>query len=83
MISKARIKFIKSLQNKKVRDEERLFVIEGDKLITEFLIAKVPIKMLLGKPEFLQGPRAVRRQRAGPRAGHHRGYRDCQGRLHP
>jgi len=54
MISKARIRFIKSLQNKKVRDEERLFVIEGDKLITEFLIAKVPIKILLGKPEFLK-----------------------------
>jgi TrmH family RNA methyltransferase len=54
MISKTRIKFIKSLQNKKVRDEEKLFVIEGDKLVREFLIAKVPIKILLGKPEFLK-----------------------------
>jgi TrmH family RNA methyltransferase len=54
MISKSSIKFIKSLQNKKVRDEERLFVIEGDKLIKEFLIANVPIKMLVGKPEFLK-----------------------------
>jgi rRNA methylases len=44
---------MKSLQNKKVRDEERLFVIEGDKLVKEFLIANLPIKMLLAKPEFL------------------------------
>jgi TrmH family RNA methyltransferase len=55
MISKSRIKFIKSLQNKKVRDEERLFVIEGDKLVREFLSANVPVKILLGKPEFLDG----------------------------
>jgi rRNA methylases len=55
MISKSRIKFIKSLQNKKVRDAERLFVIEGDKLVKEFLTAKVPIKMLFAKPEFLNG----------------------------
>jgi TrmH family RNA methyltransferase len=53
MLSKTRIKFIKSLQNKKVRDEERLFVIEGDKIVKEFLIANLPIKMLLARPEFL------------------------------
>ncbi len=55
MISKTRIKFIKSLQNKKVRDEERLFVIEGDKLVKEFLSANFPIKMLVAKHEFLSG----------------------------
>ena len=53
MISKAKIKFIKSLQNKKIRDAEKLFVIEGDKLVKEFLIAKVKVKILLAKPEFL------------------------------
>lgn len=53
MISKAKIKFIKSLQNKKIRDTEKLFVIEGDKLVKEFLIAKVTVKILLAKPEFL------------------------------
>jgi TrmH family RNA methyltransferase len=42
MLSKSRIKFIKSLQNKKARDEERLFVIEGDKLVKEFLSSNVP-----------------------------------------
>jgi len=58
MISKTRIKFIKSLQNKKVRDEERLFVIEGDKLVKEFLIANVPIKILAAKPEFIKSLQA-------------------------
>jgi TrmH family RNA methyltransferase len=53
MISKSKIRFIRSLQNKKVRDEERLFVIEGDKLVREFLAARFPVRMLIAKPEFL------------------------------
>ena len=53
MISKNKIKFIISLQKKKVRDEEGLFVIEGDKLVKEFLVAKIPVKTLVAKPEFL------------------------------
>ena len=53
MISKNKVKFIISLQKKKVRDEERLFIIEGDKLIKEFLAAKIPIRSLIAKPEFL------------------------------
>jgi len=53
MISKTRIKFIKSLQNKKIRDEERLFVIEGDKLVREFLSAGIQVKFLMAKPEFI------------------------------
>jgi len=55
MISKTRIKFIKSLQNKKVRDEENLFVIEGDKLVKEFLSAGIHLKFLIAKPEFIYG----------------------------
>jgi TrmH family RNA methyltransferase len=53
MISKNRTKFIISLQNKKVRDEEQLFVIEGDKIVKEFLYAKVPVRFLVAKQEFL------------------------------
>ncbi len=53
MISKIKIKFITSLQIKKFRDEEKLFVIEGDKLVREFLAAGVSIKILAAKPEFL------------------------------
>ncbi len=53
MISKNKIKFITSLQKKNVREQEKLFVIEGDKLVKEFLIANVAIKILVAKPEFL------------------------------
>lgn len=53
MISKNRAKFIISLQKKKARDEENLFVIEGDKLVKEFLNANKPVKILLAKPEFI------------------------------
>jgi TrmH family RNA methyltransferase len=53
MISKNKTKFIISLQKKKVRDEERLFIIEGDKLVNEFLAAKIHIKILIAKHEFL------------------------------
>jgi len=53
MISKNKSKFIIALQKKKVRDEEGLFIIEGDKLVKEFLASKVPLKMLIAKAEFL------------------------------
>jgi len=53
MISKNKIKFIISLQKKKVRDEEKLYVIEGDKLVREFVNAGVHISLLAAKPEFL------------------------------
>jgi TrmH family RNA methyltransferase len=53
MISKSKSKFIISLQKKKVRDEEQLYVIEGDKLVREFLGAGIPLKTLVAKPEFI------------------------------
>jgi TrmH family RNA methyltransferase len=53
MISKNKAKFIISLQRKKVREDEGLFVIEGDKLVKEFLSAKVPVKTLIAKKEFI------------------------------
>jgi RNA methyltransferase, TrmH family len=53
MISKNKAKFIISLQKKKIREEEGLYVIEGDKLVREFLAAKVPVHTLVAKPEFL------------------------------
>ena len=53
MISKNRAKFIVSLQKKKVRDEERLFVIEGDKIVREFLASGIRINSLIAKPEFI------------------------------
>ena len=53
MISKNKARFIISLQKKKVREEEGLFVIEGDKLVKEFLSARVPVKTLIAKKEFI------------------------------
>lgn len=53
MISKGRSKFITGLQKKKNRDEENLFVIEGDKLVREFLKAGRRLKILVSKPEFM------------------------------
>lgn len=54
MLSKTRIKFINSLQVKKNRDKEKLFVIEGDKLVKEFLSVRFPVKILIAKSEFLK-----------------------------
>lgn len=53
MVSKNKANFIISLQKKKIRDSEKLFVIEGDKLVNEFLDAGVKVKILVARPEFL------------------------------
>jgi TrmH family RNA methyltransferase len=53
MLSKNKVRFIISLQKKKVREEEGLFVIEGDKLVREFLSAGVSVKTLIAKKEFI------------------------------
>lgn len=53
MVSKNKANYIISLQKKKVRDEEKLFVIEGDKLVREFLLSGQPVHLLVAKPEFI------------------------------
>jgi TrmH family RNA methyltransferase len=53
MLSKNRIKFILSLQKKKIRDEKRFYVIEGDKIVKEHLLARRKLNLLVAKPEFL------------------------------
>jgi len=53
MISKNRIKFLISLQKKKVREEENLYIIEGDKLVREFLAAGIKVETVYAKPEFI------------------------------
>jgi len=64
MLSKAKTSFILSLQKKKIRDEERLYVIEGDKMVKEFLTAGMPVRMLVAKPEFLNSLPLYQKQRA-------------------
>ena len=53
MISKNKIKYIQSLQDKKVRDEEQLYVIEGDKLVKEYLHSGMRLRLLAAVPEFI------------------------------
>ena len=54
IVSKSKIKQIKGLKLKKKRDEERLFVIEGNKIIHEVLADKhAKIAYLVGTSEFL------------------------------
>lgn len=52
MISKAKIKLIRSLELKKKRDEEGLFIAEGDKVVSE-LLSCFPCRMLAALPEWL------------------------------
>ncbi len=54
MISKNKSRFIVSLQKKKAREEEGLFVIEGDKLVREFLEAGAEVRSLVAKKEFIR-----------------------------
>ncbi len=54
MISKANIKFIKSLQIKKYRKQEQCFIVEGTKSIHELLKSDFEIEMILGTSEFLE-----------------------------
>jgi TrmH family RNA methyltransferase len=53
MISKNKIKYIVSLQRKKNREKEQLYLIEGDKLVKEYLLSGIRIRLLAAKPEFI------------------------------
>lgn len=55
MISRNQVRLILSLQKKKTREEEGLFVIEGDKLVREYLMAGNKVRLLAGKPEWISG----------------------------
>jgi RNA methyltransferase, TrmH family len=55
MISRNQSKTIIALQKKKTREEEGLFIIEGDKLVREYLMAGNRVVLLAGKPEWLSG----------------------------
>lgn len=55
MLSKSKIKFILSLQKRKVREEYRMFIAEGDKIVKEIINSGFPVKSLICKPEYLAG----------------------------
>ncbi len=54
MISKNEVKYIQSLHHKKTREEERLFIAEGPKLIEELLHSNFRIKKIYGLAEWAQ-----------------------------
>lgn len=54
MISKNKIKYIRSLRNKKYRNEYRQFFAEGDKIVGDILISKPGlVRELIATPEWL------------------------------
>ena len=59
-ITRNHIKLILSLQKRKIREENSLFIIEGDKLVREYILAGNRVALLAGKPEWIDGePEAV------------------------
>jgi RNA methyltransferase, TrmH family len=63
MISKAKVKFIKSLQLKKYRKEEQCFAVEGAKSVAELLRSDFEVQWLAGTSSFLEvhGPQLAKR----------------------
>ncbi len=60
MLSKNKAKFIHALKQKKFRSETGLFIMEGDKLVTEVLISKdIEVHELLSTPGWLQQNRYI------------------------
>src|SRR5690606_5296185 len=55
MLSKANIKYIKSLQVKKYRKHEQCFIVEGAKSVQELLQSDFELVKLFGTPVFLSG----------------------------
>ncbi|HBC77939.1 MAG TPA: RNA methyltransferase [Bacteroidales bacterium] len=53
MISKNRIKYIQSLQDKKAREKEKLYIIEGEKLVKGYLNSGIRLNFLAALPEFI------------------------------
>ena len=54
MLSKAKIKFVKSLQIKKYRKQEQCFVVEGAKSVLELLDSTFDVVMVIGTAAFLE-----------------------------
>jgi tRNA G18 (ribose-2'-O)-methylase SpoU len=59
MIGKKKINQIKSLAQRKTRNKEQLFLVEGDKTILEVLHSPLKLKELFATESFLQKPRTA------------------------
>ncbi len=66
MISKNKIKLIRFLGTKKYRDEQGLFVAEGDKIVADLLRAEGwDVRYLFGKKEWIRKMSPQEREKAG------------------
>lgn len=54
MLSKAKIKYVRSLERKKVRGEEHVFVAEGNKMVEDMLAAGFACEWLIAKPSWME-----------------------------
>ncbi len=54
MLTKNKAKFIKSLQLKKYRQKEGLFIVEGEKNVLELLGSTFEVRTILGSPTFME-----------------------------
>jgi TrmH family RNA methyltransferase len=61
MLSKAKIKFIKSLQLKKYRKQEQCFVVQGAKSVLELLASDFDVVTVLGTESFLETVRSPKK----------------------
>lgn len=59
MLSKARIKFIKSLQLKKYRKQEQCFTVEGEKSVVETLNSSFEIRELYATRDFISRQESI------------------------
>ena len=67
MISKAKAKFIKSLQLKKYRKEEQCFIVEGAKSVEELLYSDFDVQWVAASPSFLEAnQQSIRKKNAEP-----------------
>ena len=62
-MSKARIKYMKSLQLKKHRDREGVFLVEGEKSVLEFINSKFKVQTVLGTDDFITNHRSLLEQK--------------------
>jgi len=53
MLSKNKIKFIQSLSRKKIRDQENVFLVEGNKMVLEAISCQLNVKLVAGIVSFL------------------------------
>ncbi|WP_430973357.1 TrmH family RNA methyltransferase [Sunxiuqinia rutila] len=54
MLSKNKIKFIQSLNRKKTREKEGVFLVEGNKLVLEAIASPFRVRLLIGTAKFFE-----------------------------